>query len=176
MGNANSSRKITVPNDDPTGVIKVSEAVAKRIKGSTGDTQNVRGGPESRQDMVPAPAYQQQGCTVASLTALQVQQCKEEELRKNDEYWLQRLHRQQESHKAMDRHMMQEYDQAVSDVNCSLFKVPDPNDEVPCRSSKDTVAKCYKQNRGQPLKCIQEVLAFQACVDVKRMEKIENRA
>ncbi|KAK7789697.1 hypothetical protein R5R35_011515 [Gryllus longicercus] len=148
MGNTNSTRKVTVPNDDPAGVIKVSEAVVQRLKGTSEEVPRQKS---------PVDA-------------------KEEELRKNDEYWMQRLQRQQETHKAMDFHMQQQYDSAVSDVKGSLFACPDPNDEVPCRNLKDKVTECYKNNPKAVLKCSQEVLAFQACVDIKRMEKIENRA
>ncbi|KAK7789698.1 hypothetical protein R5R35_011515 [Gryllus longicercus] len=178
MGNTNSTRKVTVPNDDPAGVIKVSEAVVQRLKGTSEEVPrqkspvDVRSNIQSSAPIVYPPQYSMAG----SLTALQIQQAKEEELRKNDEYWMQRLQRQQETHKAMDFHMQQQYDSAVSDVKGSLFACPDPNDEVPCRNLKDKVTECYKNNPKAVLKCSQEVLAFQACVDIKRMEKIENRA
>lgn len=35
MGGQQSTRKLTIDNDDPTNVIKVSEAVVERLKGKS---------------------------------------------------------------------------------------------------------------------------------------------
>lgn len=63
-----------------------------------------------------------------------------------------------------------EYQAAVEDVERSFSKESFSNI---CKDPKDCVLKCYKEHKGKPLYCANEVKEFAKCVDKFRVESID---
>lgn len=169
MGGSQSSRKLTVSNDDPTSVIKVSDGVIKRLKGRVEDDSSRQGIVESS-DVNPRIV---QGGDY-TMTSLQILQAKEAEIRNIDAYWEKRLMNMQENHKVLSRKMDEEYEVAVKEVQSRLKTRPGIRD-LPCQDMKANVITCYKTYPRQTLNCAKEVEAFSACVDSKRSLILEEQ-
>ncbi|KAJ8929265.1 hypothetical protein NQ314_018058 [Rhamnusium bicolor] len=153
-GVPSKTRKLTVENDDPTSVIKVSEGVVDRIRGN----QLVR------QEAQPSPgvvAPQQAGPFIA-------------ELKKNDEYWENRIRSLEANHKRMNEIMEQEYNKACDQVQGNKMSTA-VESKPPCQDTKRAVMECYKHYPNEPMRCAKVVQAFQECVDLKRTHLIANR-
>ncbi|XP_049772095.1 MICOS complex subunit MIC19-like [Schistocerca cancellata] len=174
MGNAGSTRKISLQNEDPASVIKVSDSVVQRLKGA-GET-------ESQDDARPknsnsSPSQQQYiNENEPSKTSLEVRREKEAEIRNNDVYWERRLAKLQDTHNRVNRRMEEEYEAAVQEVKKSFPKMPVENQVIPCQDAKAVVINCYKQHPRQTLLCAKEVEAFSACIDMKRRNIMSNKA
>ena len=142
MGANQSARKVTVVNDEASGVIKISDSVVQRLKGEiSGDSQNQQqqSAPAPEPEKVtpppaapvdptppppppvqeaapppaPVPAHQPQSEPVIqqqvwqrpiiqyieepSISALRVKAEKEEEMKTQDDYWRDRLQKQEVS-------------------------------------------------------------------------------
>ncbi|CAG9826680.1 unnamed protein product [Diabrotica balteata] len=172
MGASSSAtRKLTVENDDPTSVIKVSEEVVDRLKGS----QVVRN--EFKQQAIPPPV---QGgpfpifINEPSLNSYQLRQANVAELKKNDEYWQQRLKNLEEKHKKINDVLDQEYQKALEELSSGKLGRIAKN-LPPCKDTERAVMECYKCNPNEPMKCARVVQAFQECVDLKRNCLLANR-
>ncbi|KAG5898406.1 hypothetical protein JTB14_030384 [Gonioctena quinquepunctata] len=174
-GSSSKTRKLTVENDDPSNVIKVSEDVVDRIRGN----QMVRQDSQRNQGLQPPP----QGTPIMttpyflnepSLTTLQLRQQNVAELKKNDEYWENRIKALEASHKKMNEVMEQEYTKAVEEFSGSK-KVVTGRILPPCKDSERAVMECYKCYPDEPMRCAKIVQAFQECVDMKRSCLLANR-
>ncbi|KAF7281155.1 uncharacterized protein LOC143203828 [Rhynchophorus ferrugineus] len=168
-GSPSKTRKLTVENDDPTSVIKVSDDVVDRIRGVA---QAVRkqevAVPQVTQITTPQPATSVLPVYLhePSLTSIQIRQANVAELQKNDDYWNSRLKALEENHKRMNKVMEEEYNKALEE-----FKVGKPAQglkEIPCLDMKKAVMECYRCNPDEPMRCSKIVQAFQECVDHKR--------
>ncbi|XP_066249986.1 MICOS complex subunit Mic19 [Euwallacea similis] len=164
--NPSKTRTLTVENDDPTSVIKVSDDVVDRIRGVV---KTVRG-QEPTYPQSPIITHAPTGVPVylyePSLTSLQIRQANVAELKKNDEYWENRLRSMEDDHKKMKIIMDEEYQRALNE-----FKTGKPLQtlkEIPCLDVKKAVMECYRNNVDCPMNCAKIVQAFQECVDSKR--------
>jgi len=248
MGANQSTRKITVVNDEVSGVIKISDAVVQRLKGeisgeaaskapAVSDTPSVVSDvpvvnpnplppPEPKSetpaapavdvaetspqtfestslptnDNVPPPAVSPpviesapsppappiesapveaqapahvwqrpiiQYIEEPSLSALRVRAEKEEELKRLEDYWKDRLRKQEEDHIANTKLTEEEILKNSKRVE-TLF-TPASNREI-CRDSRLAVQSCYSENPSKPLLCRDKVLEFSNCVNKSRME------
>jgi len=204
MGANQSARKVTVVNDEASGVIKISDSVVQRLKGEiSGDSQQqqqqqqqsspapepekvapppaapVEPTPPPPPPAAPAPAppsepvIQQQVwqrpiiqyIEEPSISALRVKAEKEEEMKTQDDYWRERLQKQEESFIANAKLTEGEIIKNAKYVE-TLFK-PAVNKEI-CRESQQSVLSCYESNPGKPLLCREQVLAFTKCVSEAR--------
>jgi len=204
MGANQSARKVTVVNDEASGVIKISDSVVQRLKGEiSGDSQQQQQqqsspAPEPEKvapppaapventppppppaPVAPAPAppiepvIQQQVwqrpiiqyIEEPSISALRVKAEKEEEMKTQDDYWRERLQKQEESFIANAKLTEGEIIKNAKYVE-TLFK-PAVNKEI-CRESQQSVLSCYESNPGKPLLCREQVLAFTKCVSEAR--------
>ena len=135
MGANQSARKVTVVQDESTGVIKISDSVVQRLKGEiSGEQQQQQSQPQQQQQqqappptpppppppvethappppveqppapapaLAPAPAPQVWQPPVVqiieepSISALRVRAEKEEEMKTTDDYWRDKLQRQE---------------------------------------------------------------------------------
>jgi len=102
-----------------------------------------------------------------SLSALRVRAEKEEEIKKLEDYWKNRLQKQEESYIANSKLTEQEILKSVKHVE-SLF-TPASNRDV-CRESRIAVQSCYSENPTKPLLCRDKVLEFSNCVSKSRLE------
>jgi len=104
-----------------------------------------------------------------SLSALRVRAEKEEELKKLEEYWKDRLQKQQDNHIANAKLTEEEILKSSKHVE-TLFK-PASAREI-CSSSQLAVQNCYSENPSQSLLCREKVLEFSSCVAKSRMEML----
>ncbi|XP_030766020.1 uncharacterized protein LOC115890050 [Sitophilus oryzae] len=167
-GTPSKTRRLTLENNDPNSVIKVSDDVVDRIRGVA---QTVRK-PEVITPTVPQITNPQHTAVLPvylhepSLTSIQIRQANVAELKKNDDYWSNRLKALEDNHKKMNSVIEEEYNKAVEE-----FKVGRPTQvlkEIPCLESKRAVMECYKCYPNEPMRCAKIVQAFQECVDHKR--------
>ncbi|XP_044254526.1 MICOS complex subunit MIC25 isoform X2 [Tribolium madens] len=174
-GSQSRTRKLTVENDDPTSVIKVSDDVVQRIKNNS-----------QARPAAPEPSYQQappqQAVPVQpmfiyepSVTSVQLRQANLAELKKNDHYWENRLKNQQANHQKINEIMEAEYKKAIEEMEVTE-KTKTPSRALPpCQDAKEAVMRCYREHANEPMKCAKIVQAFQQCVDSKRASLIANR-
>jgi len=177
-----SSRGLSIKNPEPPGnIIKITEDVARRLT-SRGEakspaTQEQPGARTEAEYRKPEPVQPQtasqvpqQGLlnvgakgfpVVETVTAYEVRQQKEAELRQNDEFWTSKL---------MDleaRYVAAAF-AAEGVFNKELEKldtlVPKPKEPV-CQDYTHKIAQCYKENSGQALKCSDVVREFALCVE-----------
>ncbi|KAJ3629290.1 hypothetical protein MTP99_013688 [Tenebrio molitor] len=169
------TRKLTVENDDPTSVIKVSDDVVQRIKNS----QEARpAAPEPSFQQPPPqqpPPMQPMFIYEPSLTSVQLRQANLAELKKNDHYWENRLKNQQANHQKINEIMDTEYKRAVDEMEVTEKTKAQSKALPPCQDAKKAVMQCYIENSNEPMKCANVVQAFQQCVDSKRASLIANR-
>ena len=172
MGNAGSTRKISLQNEDPASVIKVSDSVVQRLKGaaeteSQDDASSVNSNAVSSQ--------QQYSENEPSKTSLEVRREKEAEISNNDMYWERRLAKLQDTHKKANRRMEEEYEAAIQEVRRGFPNIPVGNESLPCQDAEADVIRCYKEHPRQTLLCAKEVQAFSACIDEIRRNFIYNK-
>jgi len=204
MGANQSARKVTVVNDEASGVIKISDSVVQRLKGEiSGDSQQQQQQqsapapepervspppaaavepppPPPAQEAAPAPPPAQSEAVIQqqvwqrpiiqyieepSISALRVKAEKEEEMKTQDDYWRDRLQKQEESFITNAKLTEGEVIKNAKYVE-TLFK-PAVNKEI-CRESEQSVLSCYESNPGKPLLCRDKVLAFTKCVSEAR--------
>jgi len=217
MGANQSSRKITVVNDEATGVIKISDAVVQRLKGEiTGENAGREETPapaadppqtdptpppqvespppppkpEPKAEAPPPPPpppveeaapvppedfkHQQhiwqrpiiQYIEEPSLSALKVKQEKEVELKTLEDYWKDRLQKQQEEHTAMKGLTEQEFNKSLKKVE-TLFAAAGTG--AVCRDENEALISCYSEHSKQSLRCGGTVNEFVNCVASARM-------
>jgi len=232
MGANQSARKVTVVNDEATGVIKISDSVVQRLKGEiAGEQQQQQQPPPPTpppqaapappppapepapappppppaevapppppvetapppppppvQEPAPVPApvpppaaepqpqvWQRpiiQYIEEPSISALRVKAEKEEEMKTQDDYWKDRLQKQEESFIANANLTEAEIAKNAKYVE-TLFK-PAVSSEV-CRDRQLSVQACYAAHPSQPLVCREQVLQFSRCVSAARLEML----
>ncbi|KAJ9584473.1 hypothetical protein L9F63_021167 [Diploptera punctata] len=182
MGGAQSTntRKLTIPNEDPTGVLEISDSVIERM----------RGGREGKEEKPESPPVSQLHSPVRQVTSslphyyhgrgtpktsLEIQQDKQEALKENDEYWAKRVRIMEDNHMKINQRMEDEYKKAVKEVEELFARLPSKEEQPPCSYAGQYVMKCYQQNPKEVLKCAREVEAFAACVDMKRVNLLHSR-
>jgi len=107
-----------------------------------------------------------------SLTALQVRQQKEAEIKELEEQWRNRLKSQEEKFVETGKITEENFKQALSDVE-RFFKKP--HGPV-CEDNQREVLKCFKDNTDKPLECSKLVQAFSRCVEVTRLIELHNES
>merc|ERR1719384_1629782 len=108
-----------------------------------------------------------------SISALRVKAEKEEEMKTLDDYWKDRLQKQEESFMANAKLTEEEIIKSANYVG-TLFK-PNVNKEI-CRESQLAVQSCYEANPSKPLLCRDKVLEFTNCVAAARLEMLSSGA
>jgi len=104
-----------------------------------------------------------------SLSALRVRAEKEEELKRLEEYWKDRLQKQEENHIANAKLTEEEILKSAKHVE-TLF-TPASSREI-CRDSRLAVQSCYSENPSKPLLCRDKIKEFSSCVSKARLELI----
>lgn len=183
MGGTQSTntRRISIPNEDPASVIKVSDSVVQRLKGGT-EVKEIRSEPpppvsqiQSDADKVTSSFPHSNYGRVTPKTSLEIRQDREAALRDNDEYWQKRLKAMEESHVLINKKMEDEYKKAIKEVEDLFSRLPAKREQPPCSNAGQFVKNCYQQNPREVLKCAKEVEAFATCVDRKRVNILDSR-
>ncbi|XP_029039444.1 MICOS complex subunit MIC25 [Osmia bicornis bicornis] len=192
MGSGQSARKLTINNEE-IGVIGISESVVERLTQKANEKNDL--GTEVRSTTYKAPSssqnvspqFSQSGDTAVTsgyvtsypqltITALKIQQQKEQELRNQDQYWQKRLENLQHRHAKINHIIDVEYKKAVNELQKNDSKNLNIQDTVqPCKNSSEKVLKCYQDNPKEILKCSDLVEEFSSCVDERRARVIAAR-
>ncbi|XP_045462647.1 MICOS complex subunit MIC19 [Harmonia axyridis] len=176
-GNTSRTRKITIENDNAANVIKVSDDVVERLKGKQKQVRSQE--PEdstlsasNNVSILGVPLFLQE----PSLTSLQIRQQKLEELKKNDEYWENRIKNLEDCHRKINDIMEDEYKKTLDNKKVPLKDTKEISKLLPpCHEVQLEVIACYKQNAKNPMNCSNIVQAFQDCVDEKRTDIMAGR-
>lgn len=109
-----------------------------------------------------------------TLSAIDVRRQKEIELQQNDAMWRQRMAQLEQTLKKTNAIMETEYSSAVEDVR-KRFATASPIHQLPpCQDLKAQVIACYRAHPGETLKCAEEVAAFRNCVNLNRIQKLDD--
>ncbi|XP_024879046.1 uncharacterized protein LOC112459248 [Temnothorax curvispinosus] len=188
MGSGQSARKLTISNEEEVGVIKVSNAIVQRLA----QGERARAARESASDTRPSapiqhPAAPPSATPVApqpqageatpgqpvyyypelTISALQMQQQMEEELKRQDQHWQRRLRNLEDGYQKVNRVLEDEYNKAVSEtsVTNSGQKIANIQSAVqPCLENSNKVLKCFQDHPKETLKCSNLVEEFSNCV------------
>lgn len=188
MGAGSSSpRTVTIENDNPVGVVDISDAVVQRLKNQHSKIQNAEQkyaestpGPIPSASQIPAPVSSTPQTTTVyygepTITALEVRRQKEQELRNNDLYWAKRLSQLEQTLHKTNNILEKEYNAAIDDVR-SRFQNASPQHQLPpCKDFKEKLIACYKQHPTETLMCSQHVVDFMQCVDRHRIKILDEK-
>lgn len=133
MGSGQSARRLTISNEEEIGVIKVSNAIVQRLaqrdgsevgEPSTGpraDSPNKHPAPPSAIPTAATDATPGQPMHYPELTvsALQMQQHMEEELKKQDQYWQRRLQNLEDGYQKINCILEDEYKKAITEMSAA---------------------------------------------------------
>ncbi|XP_022185988.1 uncharacterized protein LOC111045002 [Nilaparvata lugens] len=172
MGAQQSSRKITIDNEEPNNVIKLSEKVVERLKGSIVKEDD---SPATARTTVKQPAptfvdnsYSQDQKQRPSDNEIRAQY--EEVIKQNNQYWENKVKSLMENHYKIDGIYDSEYKKALKDVEENFPRQPIKNPTLPCQDKKKIVLECYQKNKNQPLLCAREVQDFSNCMCNTRVQ------
>ncbi|XP_012276775.1 uncharacterized protein LOC105697737 isoform X2 [Orussus abietinus] len=194
MGASSSTRKLTIPNKEEVGVIKLSTAIVERLQGSGETAANVAAtdtaevgtsftlaAPLPERNFAPPPSgevppypTQYPGFTIS---ALQMQQSKQREIEDQEAYWRNRLRNLQKNHEKINKILEDEYKRAVEEYSTPAGKreAIAKYSAVPCTENSQKVLKCYQDHPKEILKCSELVEEFSNCVDQRRARLIAAR-
>ncbi|XP_026481626.1 uncharacterized protein LOC113388465 [Ctenocephalides felis] len=117
-----NARTLTVENDDPTLVIKVSEEVVERLKGKLKAQQNEALQEQQQAPQIVSKSVQPQNVdpsqapiyySYPGVSSFQLMKEKEEQIRSNDQYWQSRIKENERHQKKMNSTLEKEYEAAV---------------------------------------------------------------
>lgn len=134
MGSGQSTRKLTITNEEEIGVIKVSNSLVQRI--AQGEREKANEPPLNVKPTMPAqyptppPATTVppvasnavSGPTVyyypeLTMSAHQIQQQKEQELKQQEQYWRRRLQNVDDSYQKINHILTEEYQKAIAETS-----------------------------------------------------------
>ncbi|CAL1677674.1 unnamed protein product [Lasius platythorax] len=182
MGSGQSARKLTISNEEEVGVIKVSNAIVQRLAQRDGSeigesSADTRPDSPKIQHPVPPPSAVPPAIAATSgqpvyypeltVSALQMQQHMEQELKRQDQYWHRRLQNLEEGYQKINRILEDEYKKAVSETSTPKTgqKTVDIQGAVqPCLEGSNKVLKCFQDHPKETLKCSNLVEEFSNCV------------
>lgn len=143
MGSSQSSRKLTINNED--GVIQISTDLVQRLaansKRSVSNSQDEKSSVSSTESIVSHPpsnqsspttlqnpsssneAYPIQAYPEYTITAYKMQQQKELEFQAQDQYWQKRLQNVKLSQEKITRVFQEEYKRAMDEVTNAKGKI-----------------------------------------------------
>ncbi|XP_043683215.1 MICOS complex subunit mic25-a isoform X2 [Vespula pensylvanica] len=151
MGSGQSTRKLTISNEEEIGVIKVSNAVVERLAQGS--------------NKVPTDTIKDNR--------------KEQELQVQNQYWQRRLQDMEKKHLLIDRILEEEYKKTIDEFSSGKVigqKMEDNlSDEQLCTAGKEKIIKCYQENPKEILNCSDLVEEFSNCVDQRRVNLITTR-
>uniref|UniRef100_U5EQ92 Putative head-elevated expression protein n=1 Tax=Corethrella appendiculata TaxID=1370023 RepID=U5EQ92_9DIPT len=183
---ASESRTVTIDNNNSPGVIDVSDEVVQRLKSGLKAEKQREQQQNSESRPISAPAHPPSSYTnpvphpntlysEPSLTSMQVRIEKENELKKNDLYWAQRLKELETNLQKTNQIMEKQYNDAVADVKKRFENTTTLQQPAPCQELKNAVIECYKKNTNETLKCSAVVQSFTDCVNSHRIKLLANQ-
>ncbi|CAB0012859.1 unnamed protein product [Nesidiocoris tenuis] len=195
MGGSQSARRVTLenPNPDPhdlNNVIRVSDSVVQRLtQRSLAATSNALAAEAAGEvtaggdkpligSPVSHPKYYSLRNEIKAhglpyLTTKDIQEYVDAEVDRTNKYWEERMSRMQDGHKQMETIMLDEYAKAQVELEKLLPRKIHPDAKVPCTEFGAKLAKCFKKNQKESLKCLPQIDAFKECLVVARKNVIQ---
>jgi len=128
MGSGQSARKLTISNEEEVGVIKVSNAIVQRLaqgekSKSHKSLPDEKSAASIQHPVPPTVPHASEATTEQSvyyypeltMSALQMQQQMEEELKRQDQYWQRRLRNIEDGYQKINRVLEEEYKKATNE-------------------------------------------------------------
>ncbi|KAE8742400.1 hypothetical protein FOCC_FOCC012087 [Frankliniella occidentalis] len=174
MGGSQSTRNISVVNENEDNVIKVSDGVVRRLFGDES-----AGSPTGTQESLqPAAAVAAQPAYIPGYNPISTAQVRREVLAAKDEsdkYWTKRISSLVDAQERSKKYSEAEYEKALNEVK-TIFKTHNTvHYESPCKEIEGSLTKCYNENPSKPLNCAAQVQAFSDCVQVKHTNRSKAR-
>lgn len=187
-GMSGAPRTVTIDNDNPVGVVDISDAVVQRLKNQHLKIQDAEQKYAEPTPSSPVPSPSQIPTAIPTsphtttvyygeptITALEVRRQKEQELRNNDLYWAKRLTQLEQSLQKTNSILEKEYNAAVDDVRKRFANAAPQHQLPPCKDFKEKLIACYKQYPNETLMCSQQVVEFMQCVDRHRINILDEK-
>uniref|UniRef100_A0A0A9W148 Coiled-coil-helix-coiled-coil-helix domain-containing protein 3, mitochondrial n=1 Tax=Lygus hesperus TaxID=30085 RepID=A0A0A9W148_LYGHE len=191
MGGSQSARKVTLdnPNPDPhdlNNVIRVSDNVVQRLKNPQYLSNAADAAGQTSEDkpkpMIGSPVSKPQFYSLRDemrvhglpyLTTKDIQEYVQSEVDQTNKYWEERMKKLQEGHKRMEEKMLDEYAKAQIELEKHLPRKIPEDAEVPCTDLSGDLAKCFKKNQKESLKCLPQIEAFKGCLSEARKHIVQ---
>ncbi|EZA49507.1 MICOS complex subunit MIC25 [Ooceraea biroi] len=180
MGSGQSARKLTISNEEDLGVIKVSNAIVQRLaqgeamidKSSSAkyDTAIQHSAVSSTPIIPPqadaAAVHPMHYYPELTMSALQIQQRKEEELKQQEQYWQRRLQNLKEGYQRIERTLEEEYKKAVNETSVAQVghEIAAQDTAQPCLQNSNKILQCFQDHPKETLRCSNLVEEFSNCV------------
>ncbi|KYM84649.1 hypothetical protein ALC53_05146 [Atta colombica] len=141
MGSGQSARKLTISNEEEVGVIKVSNAIVQRLaqgekSKSHKSLPDEKSAASIQHPVPPTVPHASEATTEQSvyyypeltMSALQMQQQMEEELKRQDQYWQRRLRNIEDGYQKINRVLEEEYKKATNESSVAKSEGPSQGD------------------------------------------------
>lgn len=166
-----TSRRVTVEmeNEDGTGVVKISESMARRLAGQSGNIATAKevpsketipaSSPTAAVPQVPLPPYPSTFPSGIS------QQEHAAEIKRIENYYKNRQSDLEQRNKELYQITKEQFETALKEVEDKIVHHTPP---PVCQDAQTHVTRCYENNRGQTLLCSKEARRFIECVEHMR--------
>ncbi|XP_014470399.1 PREDICTED: uncharacterized protein LOC106742193 [Dinoponera quadriceps] len=187
MGSGQSARKLTVTNEDEIGVIKVSNSLVQRIAQREKAKASEEAASDARTPTTPAeyspappattfvppatpnstPGHPVYYYPELTMSAHQIQQQKEQELKQQEQYWRRRLQNVDDSYQKINRILTEEYQKTLAETSPATAGQSTAGIQStvqPCIENSSKVLKCFQSHPKETLACSSLVEEFSNCV------------
>lgn len=148
-GSSSSPRRVTITDEDGSGTVQISEAVARRLLGK----------PEL-EDHPETPAETGQPIQ-STITAEE----RDDELEKLENHYKKRIDALDKKNRELYQTTTEQFAKAVQDIESKFMKT---TASPVCSDLQLRVLECYKNNPHTTLHCSEEVRSFNACVQSQK--------
>uniref|UniRef100_A0A4D5R8Z2 MICOS complex subunit Mic19 n=1 Tax=Scolopendra viridis TaxID=118503 RepID=A0A4D5R8Z2_SCOVI len=183
MGNSGSTRRITVVNDDASGVIKISDSVVNRLRGEleSQQTNKVRktdsefepsAKPQRDESRPITPAKPVLPPKLPSTPPVDKPEAKaprisKEEAKQLESYWREKYYENEAANAELHKKTVVEFNKSLDEVE-ALFGYRTNTCYLDCEDFEVKIIKCYQENAGKTLNCSHIVKDYVDCVDAMR--------
>jgi len=159
MGGSSSSHQVASVNQEETNVVTISEEVARRLLGRPDVTGS---------SAVAAPAQTQKRVTYKPQVSTS-----QDDLEFVEGHYVRRVRALERQNNLLQQTNEESFAAAVKEVEAKFLK--HHFSEPVCCDLQQAVEKCYVNNPGSTLACVQQVKAFKDCVQKHRQEMLSSK-
>jgi len=160
MGGSTSSHQVASVNQEETNVVTISEDVARRLLGRP----EAIGSPSPAQ----APAQAQKRVVYKPQASTS-----EDDLEFVEGHYDRRIRSLERQNKLLQQTNEESFTAAVKEFEAKFLK--HRFSEPVCCELQTAVEKCYVDNPGSTLACVEQVKAFKECVQKHRQEMLSSK-
>jgi len=159
MGGSSSSHQVASVNQEETNVVTISEEVARRLLGRPDITGS---------SPAAAPAQTQKRVTYKPQVSTS-----QDDLEFVEGHYVRRVRALERQNNLLQQTNEESFSAAVKEVEAKFLK--HHFSEPVCCDLQQAVEKCYVNNPGSTLACVQQVKAFKDCVQKHRQEMLSSK-